>query len=282
VDELVLAVPAPVLSTLIHGGTPGERIVEVEPRLAGIARLQTQRLPILHVCFKDRLQGIPAEPVGLFNSRLNIAFTDISQTWDAPQFGDRTMCAVSCSDPYGLTGAEPPENGHQILVELANYLKFEPGPAWERSSEIDWVWTRYHENWDTELSLNTIGTEVWRPAATGETVSNLSFAGDFCHQHVGLTTIESAVASGLEAVNAVVRRRGVGSEVEVLKPATRDDAAWVALRYALAPYALAAKAWSKATEHSGRDSHRAAADEASLLRYLLTPGLRARHQRFDR
>ena len=39
-------------------------------------------------------------------------------------------------------------------------------------------------------------------------MSNLSFAGDFCHQHVGLTTIESAVASGLEAVNAVVPGAG--------------------------------------------------------------------------
>jgi hypothetical protein len=142
------------------------------------------------------------------------------------------------------------------------------------------------------LSLNTAGTDRFRPSATVPEVRNLSLAGDFCHGHIGLTTIESAVASGLNAVNAIVRRRGVGSEAEVLRPPTSPDSLYVLLRYLYAPYALGAKAYSEALEYlrGGPRHHRGhpasaakpgRADEESLVRYLLTPGLPARHQRFD-
>ncbi len=283
IDELVLAVPGPTLSRLVHGGQPGQRIVEAAPRLAQLSRLQTQRVPILNVCFKEELAGLPAEPVGLLDSRLSLAFTDISQVWrEVGQFEDRTVCAVSCSEPYGLTGARAPENGHQMLVELSEYLDFDPGESWGESPAIDWSWTRYHENWDAQLSLNAVGTNAWRPAPICEGVRNLSFAGDFCAHHVGLTTIESAVTSGLEAVNAIVHRRGVGHEAEVLKPPTRPDSTWVAFRYALAPYALGAKAWASATKHihASRPPGTSAGGQ-SALGYLLTPGLPARHQRTD-
>jgi Flavin containing amine oxidoreductase len=281
IDELVLAVPGPTLSRLVHGGEPGRRIVEAAPRLAELSRLRTQRVPILNLCFKGKLAGLPPEPVGLLDSRLSLAFTDISQAWsDAGQFGDRTVCAVSCSDPYGLMGLQAPENGHQMLLELASYLDFDPGERWGDSPAIDWSWTRYHENWDAQLSLNAIGTDAWRPAPICEGVSNLSFAGDFCSHHVGLTTIESAVTSGLEAVNAIVDRRGLGAEAEVLQPPTLPDSTWIALRYGLAPYALGAKAWASATRHVLADrSPEGSAKDESVLRYLLTPGLPARRHR---
>jgi hypothetical protein len=230
-DELILAVPAPTLARLVRGRRAGHRIADADERLIGLSRLTTERVPILHACFKRRLKDVPAEPVGLQGSRLNVAFTDISHTWQGvPEFSDRTVCAVSCSDTRALGGATPSENGYEVLSELAEYLEFDPGSAWEQSPVIDWSLTRYHENFDAELSLNEVGTDVWRPSASCTGVRNLSFAGDFCHGHIGLTTIESAVASGLKAVDAIVRRRGIGTAVEVLRPSTRPVSLYALLR----------------------------------------------------
>lgn len=280
VEELVLAVPAPTLTGLVRGRTAGERIVEVEPRLAELARLSTQRVPILHVYFRSRIEGIPADPVGLYESTLNLAFTDISQAWQGtPAFAGRTVLAVSCSDPYALAGAHPTENGHQMLRELAEYLNFDAGEEWGQSHAIDWVSTRFHENSDTQLTLDAIGTDSLRPAASCENVVNLSFAGDFCQQDTGLTTIEAAVASGLEAVNSVIRRRDLGAEVEVLTPKRMPGYIYVCLRYALAPSALAAKGWSLGEGQLLRSPSSAPGQREPLLRYLLTPGLPARRQR---
>jgi hypothetical protein len=281
VDELVLAVPPITLARLVRRGTAGQRIVDADKDLAELSRLRTERVPILHACFKDRLEGVPAQPVGLLGSRLNLAFTDISQTWqEVPEFRDRTVCAVSCSDTGGLAGANPTVNGYEILAELAEYLDFDAGAAWEQSPAIDWQLTRYHENYDAELSLNAVGTDIWRPSASCPGISNLSFAGDFCLGQIGLTTIESAVASGLQAVNAIVWRRGVGSEIEVLRPRTLPPLLYVLFRYAGAPYVLGAKAWSMGISYS-RAGEPDRADDESLVRYLLTPGLPPRHQRFD-
>jgi uncharacterized protein with NAD-binding domain and iron-sulfur cluster len=293
VDELILAVPATTLASLVRSATRGERIIEVEESLSWLSRLRTERVPILHACFKQTLEDLPPEPVGLRGSRLNVAFTDISQTWrGVPEFSGRSVCAVSCSDVGGLSGATPTENGHQVLAELAEYLKFDAGAAWGKSPVIDWGLTRYDENYDAELSLNAVGTDAMRPPASFPGVCNLALAGDFCRGHIGLTTIESAVASGLNAVNAVVRRRGVGDEARVQRPPRRPDAQFVAYRYALAPYVIGAKAFSTGAEglrgerpRHGKPSVAGAqgggADGESLVRYLLTPGLPARHQRFE-
>jgi hypothetical protein len=294
VDDLLLAVPAPTLARLVRGGKRGTRVVEVDEDLSELARMRTQRVPILHLFFKKKLEKIPAEPVGLFGSKLNLAFTDISQTWrGVPEFTGKTVLAISCSEPYVLTGAHPNDNGHEILLELAEYLNFQPGTEWRESPDIDWTHTRYHENFDTELSLNAIGTDAWRPSAMSEEVSNLYFAGDFCIQDIGLSTIEAAVASGLEAVNAIVRRRNVGSAIEVLKPDRLPDSLYVGLRYAWGPYAMAAKGLSMINSRGRQKRPSSASGDAtgskqaaskgaeSLLTYLLTPGLPARGQRRD-
>jgi hypothetical protein len=73
-----------------------------------------------------------------------------------------------------------------------------------------------------------------------------------------MTTIESAVAGGLEAARVVVARRG-GAPVEIAVPAEDSGLLYVGLRYLWGPYALAAKAWSTASDYAGG------------LRRLLTP-----------
>jgi hypothetical protein len=286
VDELVLAVPASALTKLVRDGRKGQRIVEVDLRLAELSELRAARVPLLQLCFKRKLEGLPPQPVGLTDSRLNVAFKNISETpQGVPGVRDRTVLAVSCSNSGGLAGATWEENGHEILTELAQYLKFKPGAAWGESPQIDWQETRYNENYDTELTLNVAGTEVWRPPASIPELSNLAFAGDFCHGHIGLTTVESAVASGLNAANAILQRRG-GDEFKVLEPNTLPDPLYMLMRYAFAPGAMAAKAWSEAVHHLRAEPgvpgwQPGAAEEESLVRYLLTPGLPPRHQRFD-
>jgi flavin-dependent amine oxidoreductase len=269
IDELVLAVPPDVLLRLMRTGTRGTRLVEAEPKLAEVSRLRSQRIPILHLYFKERLKHIPIEPVGLYDSNFALAFTDISQTWkDVADFTGRTVLSLSASDPYGLPGTEDPhDDAYAMLVELAEYLQFDPGTEWGTSPAIDWDLTRFEPNADAELFVNETGTDVWRPAAAVETIGNLAFAGDFCANRIGMTTIESAVTTGLEAARVIVRRRGVGAPVEIAQPDEGVAALYLWLRYAGAPYAAAAKAWS------------AGSDWAACLRDLLTPSRPPARQR---
>ena len=51
-------------------------------------RIEGQKL----IDFTRKLRRIPKEPVGLYQSGLGLAFTDISQVWkEASAFGDRTV-----------------------------------------------------------------------------------------------------------------------------------------------------------------------------------------------
>jgi hypothetical protein len=260
VDELVLAVPPDALLSLVRSGETGRRLVEAEPRLAEISRLRSQRIPIVQLFFKRKLRQIPVEPVGLYGSELALAFTDISQTWeDVPEFAGRTVLALSASDPHALPGTGRDDDAHAMLVELADYLDFDPGTKWGKSGDIDWDLTQFDPNADAQLFVNETGTDVWRPAATVPDVSNVYFAGDFCFNRIGMTTIESAVTAGLEAAHALVRRRGLGAPVEIAEPDAGLGLSYVWLRYAWAPYAAAAKAWSTGS------------DWAARLRDLLTP-----------
>ncbi len=277
VENLLLAVPATTLSHLVRSGKAGGRIVDAEKRLAELSRLSSQRVPMLNLCLKRKLADIPAEPVGLLGSKLLLAFTDTSQVWNAPEFAGHTVLAVSCSEPYALGGAHPPEDGYTIMVELADYLDFEPGERWMDSADVDWGLTRYHSNSDAQLTLNAIGTDAWRPGPLCEGLENLYFAGDFCEHPFGITTLEAAVATGLAAAGELVKRRG-GEEIVVEQPRTLPAELFLLMRYAWLPGAFAAKAWSMIGEFSG-ETPPAATDGGSLLRYLLTPGLPPRYRR---
>jgi hypothetical protein len=268
VEELVLAVPARTLSSLVRTGEPGRRVVELAPDIAEVSQMRSHHVPILHLYFTRKLRQIPAEPVGLFDSRLNLAFTDISQTWeDVKGFDKRTVLAVSASNPYALPGTSPNEDAVAMIVELAEYLDFAAGASWGESPDIDWRRTRYDTNTDARLFINETGTDIWRPTASCEHIPNLWFAGDFCANGIGMTTVESAVTTGLQAARAIVERHGIGAPVDIVEPESRGAALFVLLRYAWAPYALGAKAISR-----GSDCLAAFAPRLSQLRKLLTPG----------
>lgn len=248
IDELILAVPPLSLVKLIRSGADDERIVDWAPGLAQVSVLRSVQVPIINLFFKRKLHNIPPEPVGLADSGLCLAFTDISQTWEGVDaFRTRTVLAVSASDLSMLPGTGADDDAHAMLVELARYIPFDAGSEWGDSADIDWTRTRYEPNIDAQLFVNEAGSDDRRPPATTDGLSNLTLAGDFCRNEVGLTTIESAVTTGLEAARAIVARRGLGDPVTLVSPDTSlvSDMQWVAMRYAMAPYAAAASAWSR-------------------------------------
>jgi hypothetical protein len=134
---------------------------------------------------------------------------------------------------------------------------------------VDWQRTHYETNVDEQLFVNETGTDAWRPGASCQGIPNLCLAGDFCANPIGMTTIESAVTTGLEAARVIVERRD-GDPVEIARPAahTTSRAAW--FRTAWAPYAAAAKTWSWSTDRLRNIGPRAS-KARSLLRDLLTP-----------
>ena len=224
-------------------------MVEEAPDIAGIVRLRATQVPIIYLYFTHKVADIPKEPVGLYGSELSLAFTDISQTWkDVPTFQDRTVLAVSSSDTSGLPGTTTYADAHAILLELAEYLPFRPGTRWGESPDIDWEHTKYESNADSQLFINQTGTDAWRPDASSSHIANIYLAGDFCNNNIGMTTIESAVTTGLEAAKVIVGRNGYGHPVRIIPPEQNvlADLAYVWLRYAWAPSVAAASLWSHA------------------------------------
>jgi phytoene dehydrogenase-like protein len=252
VENLLLAVPPATLSKLVRtAAVTGEgSVVEAAPDIAGIVRLREAQVPLVYLYFKRTLPHIPREPVGLFGSQLSLAFSDVSQMWrDVPGFTGRTVLAVSSSDTTALPGTGDEADAHAMLRELSEYLPFDPGERWKESPDIDWERTRYETNIDTQLFINQVGTDAWRPQPSSSQLHNIYLAGDFCSNDVGMTTVESAVTTGLWAAKALVDRTGCGDPVEIIPPrkSVVRDAAYVWLRYALGPSAYAASLMSRVT-----------------------------------
>jgi Flavin containing amine oxidoreductase len=83
----------------------------------------------------------------------------------------------------------------------------------------------------------------YRPTATCE-IPNLFLAGDFCRTFVDVVTVEGAVVSGLNAAEALRRRRGIGKPIDIVKPDSYPAVLPGMLAVALRPAAFAAKAVS--------------------------------------
>ena len=292
VDSVVLAVPPNVLSTLARRRPPaagGTRIVDAIPALAELHRVGSAPIPVLHLYLKKKLK-IPSDPVALNGSLLSLAFTDISNNWQTLKGSTGSVLALSCSEPIPLTGPYWQDDAFAMVKELARYLPFNPGDEWGSGGDVNWAKTKntYETNADSQLSLNAVGTDRWRPETSyPDDVENLFFAGDYCKHDYGITTIEGAVATGIKAAAAVRGPGGLGDEIDPIAVELLPSEVFVGMRYAWLTSALAAMGWSKFTTPS--DVAKRASEEgsttsgdpfealakSSTLRYLLTPGLPA-------
>jgi predicted NAD/FAD-dependent oxidoreductase len=272
VEYLILAIPPAALGRLVREGDRKQRIADSLPMLRELARVQSERMPMLHLFFNEKLKNIPREPVTLTGSTLKLSFTDISQTrTDRPfksMYKQNTVLAVSCSEPFMLPG-DKDENARAIRKELEEFLDLDDAKLAD---------CKYRENTDVQLSLNAIGTDTWRPKPHYPEVENLYFAGDFCLNPFGITTVEAAVATGLQAASALVEGRKEGP-IKIECAPRLPDYYFLAMRYFWLPAAYAAWAVSKASAAAESEAGKwdvsgpAQPDAESIFRYLLTPGL---------
>lgn len=250
-DYAILAVPPQALAKLVESGKRGLRIVDRLPRLSEVRRLRCEPIAVVDVYFKRRLPGIPVEHVGLFGSDCDLTFVDISQLWkDDPQMRGRTALVLAASDFYALPSEDPREDGHQMIRRLHDYLPvFAPGRCWgDPRSDICWEKSYPQTNLQNRLFINEVGSEEWRPCASYDALPNVFFAGDFCRSDVDMATVEAAVMTGLRAAQALWDREPRGDPIRIASSQAHSEAAFLAMKLALAPSAYWAKGWSTALD----------------------------------
>ena len=251
VDELVLARAA--RRPVARSCAPASRARSSRRRRGSprSSRLSAQHVPLAAPLLQAPRCRSRAEPVGLAGSRFGLAFTDISQTWqDVPDFAGAGRCSRSpSSDPFGLPGhGRRGRRDGDAARGCAAISTFDAGDGWGDSRDIDWERTTLREQRrraavrqrDRHRRLAAEGgrRRGWRTSPTPAT---------YCDNRIGMTTIESAVTSGLEAAAAIVARRG-GTPVEIHEPRALPARAVGVAALACMPYAASASAWSKGSD----------------------------------
>ena len=174
VDELVLAAPTrrAVRARALRARS---RSCRASPRLAEVARLGAQNVPLVHVYFKRKLHvprgagragGLVARP------RLHGHLADLARR-ERLRGTDRARAVVLGPVRASRHGRRGRRDGRSSTRP----------PATSTSTDAD---SRhrlgphaYESNDDTTLLVNETGTDVWRPKAADERLGNLSYAGDF-------------------------------------------------------------------------------------------------------
>lgn len=260
-DLVVLAVPGPELARLAVTAEAtdfGKRLADHEPKLYQLGRFWGESIPVVDICFKRKLDGIPEGMFGLrpggFETPLPLGVADwalscldISQLWsDDPDMGDRTVLVVAASNGYAFQASTPEALGHMLIKAYSLYNKdINPGTCWgDPDCDIDWSRTFARSNSDHLLFINDVGSWNWRPTTADEKLPGVFLAGDYCQTSVGMATMEAAVESGLNAAAAVQRQTGRGDPVETIPHRVYSDAAFQAVKLAWLPLAYGAAAWS--------------------------------------
>jgi len=276
----------------------GDPIVTVLPHLSELRRVRSEPIPVYDVAFKRRLEGIPNYYVSLQDSLFEITFVDVSGRMSK---NENTVLAVAVSDFYslpddsdqqppdfaaaaGLAAAESKAKGipravrrddvnflseqaqetakFLILKELHRYVPFKLGANFgDPKSDVDWHKSFYHSNEDHPLFINEVGCRDWIPDVWDTRLPNVYFAGDYVDNPITIATVEAAVVSGLQAAKALAARNEIEAEIEITLPESYPESLMAACKFALAPYAAAAKCWSDAHAMLNRVSQGAALRE---------------------
>ena len=248
-EYLILAIPPQVLSNLVDAS---DCIRTKRPQsLEDVRKLRSQPMVSIDLYFNKKLKDIPKEHVVLLDSLYDINFVDNSQLWPDAEKG-KTFLNIAASDYPILDDVKDQQYAWKdILEELKRYLHFE-------YDDIDIKKSHIQTNIGEELFVNEVGSWQWRPEAQTN-IPNIFIAGDFCKSVIDVVTVEGAVVTGLQAARALQNQvRGdkqLHSEhhpllqpIDIIEPESYQEFSMLALSLLWAPYAYAAKWWSRAME----------------------------------
>jgi uncharacterized protein with NAD-binding domain and iron-sulfur cluster len=208
-DTFVLATPPEVTLRLVDKDVYGaeQRAVGADadaPRLADLVHLRTTPMAALHLYLNRRIPNIPKEHVNLYGSRYKLSFIDVSQHWAGLE---HTTLSLIASDFESLRSLPREQMARYLIEELQEYV-----PA-IRSQDVQRAYMQ--PNIDDPLFLNTVGSWPFRPGTTTR-IANLYTAGDYCQSQADITTMESAVMSGLSTATALLARVGLDADVDLI------------------------------------------------------------------
>lgn len=218
VDEHVVAVEEAVE----EAATDPEKLLD-EKRLSDLVHLVSAPMAAFHVYCRRKLDDIPREHVILYASRYELSFIDLSKVWAGHQEGSVLSGIASAYAPLQHLSAAEAEP--YLRAELLKYLP-------DLEHEIDRIDVAPHV--DAQLFLNTVGSFPYRPR-TKTRLENLYVASDYCRTKVELTTMESAVESGLLTAQHVQRALGIQGAKEPLPIPKRKRWLMRLIFYALSP-----------------------------------------------
>ena len=190
--------------------------------------------------FKDQLrlddgQPLPTEHVFLYGSENMTSFIDVSKHWQLPG----TVLSVIAADFGPLREGETEAQMYQWLRrDLKRYLSFEDAQL------VDWR-VRPNLGAHETLFLNRAGSWSHRPG-TKTRIENLYIAGDYCRTDVDLTTMESAVMSGLRTAEHILRDLQLPSDVGYEELPRFRRRFWRVAQAMAYPAALFAHLWRRA------------------------------------
>jgi hypothetical protein len=226
-DIFVLATPAEVTFQLYDDDVataewaPSAR--DKEHSLSDLVHLRSMPMAGLTLYLNRRIPDLPPDGVSLVGSIYSTSFVDISQQWDKLKTEhEHTVLSMIAADFAPLKGLSPTVMAEHLIAELLEYV-----PTIQRRDIAQWYLA---PNLNSPLFLNTVGVWHYRPG-TRTRIGNLYIAGDYCRTTADLTTMESAVLSGLSTAQAVLTDQGMKADVEILPLRTYPTLLYVVAKY---------------------------------------------------
>ncbi|ETW93102.1 MAG: hypothetical protein ETSY1_40695 [Candidatus Entotheonella factor] len=228
-DLFVLAIPPEAVLRLIDDDVFAAEQLHVgeTDSLTGLVHLKSVPMAGFTLYLNSRVDRLPTQPTFLDGSRHHLSFIDLSQYW--PELaGENTVLSVIAAHFEPLKGLSHNKMAEILIDELSEYLPIGP-------KDIE-HW-HLQENVSAPLFLNTVGSWRYRPG-TRTRLPNMYITGDYCRTPVELTTMESAVMSGLRTAQAILTDylgQPAANRVEFLPLKTFSTVALWLMKYAGLP-----------------------------------------------
>lgn len=240
-DYVILAVQPSTVAEVVKASFDGRPALKLE----NVRKLRSEPIASIDLYFKTTLPNIPKEHVILLESAYDTTFVDNAQIWPGIAHTALNIAASNFDALAGLPRIQEAEAF--ILQEFRRYVPF-------ADRDVDWDKSHIQTNTLERLFVNEVGSWQWRPTAATD-IPNVFLAGDYCRSFVDVVTIEGAVVTGLQAVQALLAQVRLDAQVhpvpesflkpvEIREPATYPAWSMQLLRLLLAPSAYAAKLWA--------------------------------------